>query len=42
MFNGSFILPSQVTGDSIIKVKVYGMKKTGEQISSNEILIKQE
>ena len=42
LVNGSFVLPSQVTGDSIIKVKVYGMKKTGEQIASNEILIKQE
>lgn len=42
LVNGSFVLPSQVTGDSIMKVKAYGMKKTGEQIASNEILIKQE
>ena len=42
LVNGSFVLPSQVTGDSIMKVKVYGMKKTGEQIASNEMLIKQE
>lgn len=38
----TFAVPGIVTGDSIIKVKLYGMKKTGEQIASNEILIKQE
>lgn len=38
----TFAVPGIVTGDSIMKVKVYGMKKTGEQIASNEMLIKQE
>lgn len=41
LVNGSFVLPSQVTGDSVMKVKVYGMKKKGDQIVTDTMIINQ-
>mgnify|MGYP001852593404 CR=1 FL=1 len=41
LVNGSFVLPSQVTGDSIIKVKLYGMNKKGDQIVTDTMIINQ-
>lgn len=37
----TFAVPGIVTGDSIIKVKLYGMNKKGDQIVTDTIIINQ-